>query len=63
MNPTIPHELNPLPASIESQLSDLESRHKRHQRKMEAQHEAKHEARARHRAGWHKRKTIPIQLV
>jgi hypothetical protein len=63
MNPTIPHELNPLPAGIEHQLANLESRHKRHQRKMDAQAEAKHEARARHRAGWHKRKTIPIQLV
>lgn len=52
-----------LPADIESQLSHLELRHARHQQKMEDQKEAKHLARERHRAGWHKRRPLPIALI
>jgi hypothetical protein len=56
--------MNPqsLPPSIESQLSELEMRHKFHQIKMEDQKEAKHIARERHRQGWHKRRLAPIHL-
>lgn len=52
-----------LPADIESQLSNLELRHARHQQKMEDQKEAKHLAREKHRAGWHKRRPLPIALL
>lgn len=45
-----------LPHDIESQLADLESRHKRHQAMLEDHHRRKHERRERHREGWHRRR-------
>jgi hypothetical protein len=39
-----------LPAPIEKQLADLETRHKRHQRMLFEHHEAKHDRREQHRA-------------
>lgn len=56
-------DLSQLPAPIEAQLSDLESRHKRHQRMLEDHHELKHLRRERHRQGWHKRRQLPIALI
>lgn len=54
MNITLPHELNPLPASIEVQLANLEARHKAHQHMLEGHKEARYQRRKRHREGWHK---------
>lgn len=49
--------------NIETQLSELETRHRRHQALMEAQRLRKITARERHRQGWHKRKHPPICLI
>lgn len=52
-----------LPAPIEKQLADLETRHKRHQAMLDDHHEAKHERRRRHKAGWHRRRLAPIHYT
>lgn len=56
--------MNPqsLPANIEAQLSELETRHKRHQAMLEEHHEARHRRRERHRRR-HDPKAIPITLI
>lgn len=56
-------ENDTLPAPIEKQLQDLESRHKAHQRMLYSHHEEKHDRRERHRARRFARKIIPINLV
>lgn len=48
------NENAPLPAAIESQLSELELRHKMHLRMLDWHHERKHIRRERHRSGFHK---------
>jgi hypothetical protein len=57
-------KMNPqsLPANIEAQLSDLETRHKRHQAMLEEHHEARHRRRERHRRR-HDPKAIAITLI
>lgn len=59
------HPMNPqaLPAPIEAQLAELESRHKRHQRMLYDHHEAKHNRRDQHRKRHSARKPIPITLI
>lgn len=52
-----------LPPSIERQLSELEQRHKRHQKKMEDQRLRKVDGPARHRARHFERSVIPITLI
>lgn len=52
-----------LPANIESQLSELELKHKVHQLKMEEQRLRKVDGKARHRARHFERSVIPITLV
>lgn len=51
-----------LPAPIEKQLSDLETRHKLHQRMLFEHHEAKHDRREAHKRRKFMRKPIPILL-
>lgn len=52
-----------LPPNIESQLTELEIRHKRHQNRMEEQRLRKVDGPARHRARHFARSVIPITLV
>lgn len=55
-----------LPPSIETQLKDLEARHKRHQRMLEEHREEKHRRRQRHRyerRRGHKANGIPVVLA
>lgn len=49
--------------NIEKQLSELEARHKRHQKMLYEHHERKHERRANHRARHFERSVIPITLI
>ena len=54
-----------LPPNIERQLSDLESRHKRHQRMLEEHRQEKYQRRQRHRyqrSRGHKGNGIPVVL-
>ena len=51
-----------LPANIESQLSNLELCHARHQQMLDDHHERKHIARENHRARRFTHKPIPITL-
>jgi len=53
----------PLPAPIEQELSNLEKRHKAHQKMLYDHYEAKHERRKRHRERRTKPSVIPITLV
>ncbi len=57
--------MNPqsLPPAIESQLSELEARHKRHSAMLCSHHEAKHDRREKHRSRNFARSIIPITLV
>jgi hypothetical protein len=52
MNPVL-QELYP---SVEKQLADRESRHKRHRAMLEEHHERKHDRRERHHRGVHRMK-------
>lgn len=52
-----------LPENIESQLADLELRHKRHQAMLEEHREAKYHRRDRHNRKWHKIKVPAITLI
>lgn len=52
-----------LPAPIEKQLADLETRHRLHQRMLSEHHEAKHDRREAHRARKFSRSILPITLV
>ena len=54
---------SPLPAPIEKQLADLETRHKRHQRMLYEHHEEKHNRRERHRARHFSRSIPPNTLI
>lgn len=54
--------MSQLPHNIESQLSDLETRHKLHQRMLFDHHEAKHDRREAHKRRKFTRKPIPILL-
>jgi hypothetical protein len=63
MNPTIPHELNPLPEPIEKQLQTLQARHARHQRMLEEHKDRKYRAREAHAKRRWFRKPIPINMV
>jgi len=56
--------MNPqsLPANIEAQLSELETRHRKHQAMLEDHHEARHRRRERHRRR-HDPKAIAITLI
>lgn len=62
MNPTIAHELEPLPLNIQQQLDNLELRHKRYQAKMERQAEKKRQAREDHRKHLH-RYHFPVTVL
>ena len=57
--------MNPqtLPPDLESQLSDLEKRHKAHQQMLDGHHEMKHDRRERHRARKFQRSIPPNTLV
>lgn len=48
--------------NVESALTDLKSRHARHQARMESQRIRRVTARERHHRGWHRRKLAPIHL-
>ncbi|MCE5310473.1 MAG: hypothetical protein LLG20_22780 [Acidobacteriales bacterium] len=63
MNKTIPHELNRLPDSIESQLAALKTKHQRHQDMLERHKELKARRRERHRDKWHRISLPPIVLI
>ncbi len=57
--------MNPqsLPASIETQLTDLETRHKAHGQMLQDHHERKHDRREAHRRRkFNRRKLAPIHL-
>lgn len=49
--------------TIETQLKELEARHKAHQAMLDEHAERKYQRRERHRRGWHKRNHPPITLI